>query len=131
MDEMYHQIRENLRKNHYQNTQEVSQRERNPIYQYHYNGNRYAQEEYSNHTSWAFFLKIKLLIVFGCILAVSCYIYGGQDIKKGADMAITECTETLHSVEEKHPKVKQTITYIKNTYNDVCHFANEYITVEK
>ena len=46
-------------------------------------------------------------------------------------MAITECTETLHSVEEKHPKVKQTITYIKNTYNDVCHFANEYITVEE
>ena len=40
-------------------------------------------------------------------------------MKKGADMAWTELTQTMEQLEEKEPIVKETISYCKKGYNTV------------
>lgn len=131
MDERYHEIRESLRKSHFQNTREVYQRERSPIYQYNYSGRQYVQDENMNQTSWTFFLRGKFVFMIIFVLIFSCYLYGGKDIQKGADMAITELKNSIFAVEEKYPQVQETISVLRETYRNVCDFAEEYTVLDE
>ena len=63
--------------------------------------------------------KLKVLCLLAGIMVFSLYIYGGQDVKKGADMAWNELTQTIEQLEEKEPIVKETISYCKKGYNTV------------
>lgn len=127
MDEMYNEIRDHLRKSHYQNTQEIYQRERSPIYQYHYCGKNDVRGADEQHTSRTFFLKLKMIIFLAGVLTFSCYIYGGQDIEKGANMAVSEIKTELSDLEQREPKVKEAMVYVRKAYHKVCDFADDYL----
>lgn len=131
MDERYHEIRESLRKSHFQNTREVYQRERSPIYQYNYSGRQYVQDENMNQASWAFSLKGKGFFMVLFVLFFSCYLYGGKNIQKGANMAITELENSIFAVEQKYPQVQETICVLKETYRNICDFAEEYMVLDE
>lgn len=127
MDEMYDEIREHLRKSHYQNTQEVYQRERNPIYQYHYSGKKYVRGADEQHTSRTFLLKLKILLFLTAVMTFSCYIYGGQDIEKGANKAFAEMKTEIHHLEEQEPKVKEAMVYVRKAYHKISDAAGKYM----
>lgn len=115
MNEAYHQIHDELLKNHFENTQDVCNREAN--FSSYYNGNHYVQEESDNHTSWTFSLKFKVFLFLCSVLFCSCYIYGNGDVKKGVKMAYAEAYNYYEQIEDKHPEVKETVSVIKKNYN--------------
>ena len=127
MDEMYNEIREHLRKSHYQNTQEVYQRERSPIYQYNYSQKRYVQGDNAQHTSWTFSLKLKIFMFLMSVMLFSCYLYGGQDLEKGASMVITEMKTEINNLEKKEPIIKETMLYVRKAYHEVYDLAKTYL----
>lgn len=126
MDE-YTEIREHLRKSHDQNTREVCQREHNSIYQYQYSGKKYVRGADEGYTSRTFFLKVKVLVFFAAVFIFSCYIYGGQDIKKGAIKAFSEIKIEINHLEEKEPKVKEAMVYVRRAYHKINDIAGEYM----
>ncbi|MGN0495063.1 MAG: hypothetical protein ACI4GW_02430 [Lachnospiraceae bacterium] len=126
MDDMYKEVREHLRKCHAQNTQEVYQKERNPVYQYNYERNTYVQGDNAKHTSWTFSLKLKVLVFIISVMTFSLYIYGGQDLKKGTTMAVNDIKAEINVLEQKEPLVKETMGYVKKAYHKVYDLTKEY-----
>lgn len=129
MDEMYSEIREQLRKCHDKNIQDVHLREKNPVY--HYDTHREVQGNPNQRTSWAFSLNAKILLFIMCVLSFSCYIYGGQDMEKGAKRAFNEFKSEIRILEEKEPKLKEAMVYVKKAYHEVSELADTYFTEQK
>lgn len=121
------EIREHLRKSHDQNTREVCQLGRNPIYQYQYSGENYVRGAGEQYTSRTFFLKLKVFVFFAAVLTFSCYIYGGQDIEKGARKAFSEIKIEINHLEEKEPKVKEAMVYVRRAYHKMNDIAKDYM----
>ncbi len=131
MDEMYTEIRDQLRKCHDKNTQDVYLRNKNPVYQYHYNQNRDVQGNPNQRTSWAFSLTFKTLLFLGCVFTFSCYIYGGQDLEKGANRAFNELKAQIRVLEDKDPNIKEAMVYVRKAYHEVYQLADTYFMEQK
>ena len=113
MNEEYREVREELRRQHTQNMNEVYGRGGAGNLSYP------TLNETSNPSGFQIGFKLKVFCLIVGIMVFSLYIYGGQDVKKGADMAWTELTQTMEQLEEKEPIVKETISYCKKGYNTV------------
>lgn len=113
MNEEYREVREELRKQHTQNMNEVYGKGSAGNLSYP------SLNETSNPSGFQIGFKLKVFCLIVGIMVFSLYIYGGQDVKKGADMAWTELTQMMEQLEEKEPIVKETISYCKKGYNTV------------
>ena len=113
MNEEYREVREELRRQHTQNMNEVYGKGSQGNLSYS------SMNEPENPSGFQVEFKLKVLCLFAGIMIFSLYIYGGQNVKKGADMAWNELTQTIEQLEEKEPIVKETISYCKKGYNTV------------
>ena len=106
MNEMYSEVREDLRRQHAMNTQEIQGKNIDNSYKYGY----YEYDRVQGDTS-------------------SCYLYGGQDVKKGAVMAWNDMHTQITKLEEEEPAVKQAMRYMRKAYEEVKDFTKTYINV--
>ena len=111
MNEEYREVREELRRQHAKNVSEVYGRGSQGNLSYS------AMNEPENPVGFQIGFKLKVLCLLAGIMIFSLYIYGGQDVKKGADMAWKELTQTVAQLEEKEPLVEETISYCKKGYH--------------
>ena len=126
---MYSEVREHLRRQHAINTKEVQGKDVDNSYKYSYYGYDEAQENANRNTSGSFFFKGKIFLFLLCVMLFSCYLYGGQDVKKGAVMAWKDMSTQITKLEEEEPAVKQAMHYIRKAYEEVKDFAKTYIYV--
>lgn len=127
MSEMYSDVREDLRRQHAINRQEVKgKREAAGLYRTDYYG--YSEPRKSAFSGLIFKGKIAVFLV--SVMLFSCYLYGGQDVKKGAAMAWNDINTQITKLEEEEPTVKQAMTYVRKAYSEVKDFAQTYIGLE-
>ena len=110
MNEEYREVREELRRQHAKNVSEVYGRGQGNL-------SYSVMNEPENPVGFQIGFKLKVLCLLAGIMIFSLYIYGGQDVKKGADMAWKELTQTVAQLEEKEPLVEETISYCKKGYH--------------
>lgn len=111
MNEEYQEVREELRRQHAKNVSEVYGRESQGNLSYS------ALNEQEKPVGFQIGFKLKVFCLLAGIMVFSLYIYGGQDVKKGADMAWKELTQTVAQLEEDEPLVEETISYCKKGYH--------------
>ena len=111
MNEEYQEVREELRRQHAKNISEVYGRGSQGNLSYS------ALNEQEKPVGFQIGFKLKVLCLLAGIMIFSLYIYGGQDVKKGADMAWKELTQTVAQLEEDEPLVEETISYCKKGYH--------------
>lgn len=116
---MYSEIREHLRRQHAMNTQEIRGKNLDNSYKYGYYGYNGVQEDANGGTSWTFSFKAKVLLFLLCVMLFSCYLYGGQDVKKGAAMAWNDMSTQIAKLEEEEPAVKEAMGCVRNAYREV------------
>lgn len=71
------------------------------------------------------------MVFLVAVLMFSCYIYGGQDLKKGAGMAIDEINGHIVSLEQDNDTVKETMSHVRSVWNKVKDFSKEHIIHEQ
>lgn len=108
------------------NTQEIRGKNIDNSYKYGYYEYRDDSVE-EDEASWTFPLGGKILLFLTCILLFSCYLYGGQDLKKGAAMAWSDMNIQITRLEEERPAVKQAMGYVRKAYDDVKDFTKIYM----
>lgn len=111
MNEEYQEVREELRRQHAKNVSEVYGRGSQGNLSYS------ALNEQEKPVGFQIGFKLKVFCLLAGIMVFSLYIYGGQDVKKGADMAWKELTQTVAQLEEDEPLVEETISYCKKGYH--------------
>lgn len=119
MNDIYSEVLEHLRQQHAMNTQEIRGKNIDNSHKYSYYGNNDAQENAGKSISWTFSFKAKIFLFLLCVMLFSCYLYGGQDVKKGAVMAWNEMNTQITKLEEKEPAVKESIGYVRKAYKEV------------
>lgn len=129
MNEMYSEVREHLRQQHAMNTQEIQGKNIDNFYKYGYYGYDGVQGDMNGNTSWTFSFKGKVFLFLLCVMLFSCYLYGGQDVKKGAAMAWNDMSTQITRLEEEEPVVKQAMCYIREAYEEVKDFTKTYINI--
>ncbi len=129
MNEMYSEVREHLRQQHAMNTQEIRGKKVDNSYKYGYYEYDGVQGEMNGGTFWTFSFKGKVFLFLLSILLFSCYLYGGQDVKKGAVMAWNDMNTQITKLEEEKPAVKQAMGYVRKAYEEVKDFTKTYINI--
>ncbi len=123
---MYAEVREHLRQQHATNTQEIYGKKVDNFNKYRYYGNDAWEKQTSNSI---FSMKTKACFFFICVMLFSFYIYGGQDVEKGANMAWNEMKERITQLEKEEPAVKQAMSYVRKAYDEVEDFTKTYMNV--
>ena len=134
MENQYAEIRDYLRKQHNANVTEVRGR-------YHGNGNVYHYEdideddnrETKRYRPSAFSNLVflgKVLVFLAAVLLFSCYIYGGQDLKKGVGMAWRDANVEITKLENENEAVKETMGYVRNAWHKTKDFVGEYFETD-
>ena len=59
---------------------------------------------------------VKLISCLSFILLISCYIYGGQDIKKGFKLIYTDLNVSINELEETYPALSEVIGTCEKGY---------------
>lgn len=129
MNEMYSEVREHLRQQHAMNTQEVQGKNIDKFYKYGYYEYDRVQGETNGGTPWTFSFKGKVFLFLLSVMLFSCYLYGGQDVKKGATMVWNDMNTQITKLEEEEPVVKQAMGYVKKAYEEVKDFTKTYINL--
>ena len=111
VNEEYQEVREELRRQHAKNISEVYGRGSQGNVSYS------VMNELEKPVGFQIGFKLKVFCLLAGIMLFSLYIYGGQDVKKGADMAWKELTQTVAQLEEDEPLVEETISYCKKGYH--------------
>lgn len=117
MDDAYKEVLRRLRQQQMMNDQELRLRK----------GERLADdrcEELQEESGISLGSRIVLFVV--CIMLFSCYLYGGQDVKKGAMMAWSEMAGQISRLEEERPAVRQVMHYMRKARDEVKELANTY-----
>ena len=127
MNEMYSEVREHLRQQHDANTMEIHGKKVDNFNKYRYYGN-VSVNETEEHGSFLSF-KAKVFIFVASVMLFSCYIYGGQDVEKGAKMAWSEMKNQISRLEEQEPAVKQAMSYVRKACDEVEDFTKTYFNV--
>lgn len=125
MNEIYSEVREHLRQQHAMNTQEICGKKLDNFNNYRYYGNGDAIGKREGSTISILNLKICFFLV--CVMLFSFYIYGGQDVKKGAAMAYEEMKVQITKLEQEEPAVKQAMSYVRKAYHEVEDFTETYM----
>ena len=133
MEDQYVEIREYLRKQHNANVTDVRGRYHGNGYIYHYDdaddnentSKRYKPSAFSN-----FVFLGKVMVFFAAVLLFSCYIYGGQDLKKGAGMALRDVNAEISKLENENDTVKETMGYVRNAWHKTKDFVGEYFETD-
>ena len=125
MNEMYSEVREHLRQQHAMNTQEIHGKKVDNFNKYRYYGNDGVEETNTPLVSF----KTKAFVFISGVMLFSCYIYGGQDLEKGARMAWTEMKTTIVKLEAEEPAVKQAMSYVRKAYGEVEDFTKTYMNI--
>ena len=84
MNEMYSEVREHLRRQHAMNTQEIHGKRLDNFPKYSYYGESEDLGDGAQNSFQTFLFKGKIILFLLCVMLFSCYLYGRQDIKKGA-----------------------------------------------
>lgn len=129
MNEMYSEVREHLRRQHAMNTQEIRGKNIDNSYKYGYYEYDGVQGDTNDGTSWTFSFKGKVFLFLLCVMLFSCYLYGGQDVKKGAAMAWNDMSTQITKLEEEEPAVKQAMSYVRKAYEEVKDFTRTYMNM--
>ena len=131
MNEMYAQVREHLRQQHDANTQEIHGKKVDNFNKYGYYGNdgKMNGECAASAQSNSSFFGTKVLLFLVSVMVFSCYIYGGQDIRKGATMAWEEMKVGIAKLEKEEPVVKEAMSYVRKAYDEVEDFTKTYLNV--
>lgn len=127
LNEMYSEVREHLRRQHAKNTQEIHGKRLDNFPKYSYYG---ESEDLYNNTRGTFSLKGKILLFLLCVMLFSCYLYGGQDIKKGATLAWNDLNTQITQMEKDEPAVQEAMGYCRQGYRWVKSKIQEYIDTE-
>lgn len=125
MNEMYSEVREHLRRQHAMNTQEIHGKRLDNFPKYSYYGVDEDSGNTTRNSSKAFLFKVKILLFLLCVMLFSCYIYGGQDIKKGAAMAWKDMNSQITRLEEEEPLVKEAMGYCRKGYHWLKELTNQ------
>lgn len=131
MNEMYAQVREHLRQQHDANTQEIHGKKVDNFNKYGYygdDGKMSSEVVAGSQLDNSFFGAKALLFLIG-VMTFSCYIYGGQDIRKGATMAWEEMKVGIIALEKEEPAVKEAMSYVRKAYDEVEDFTKTYLNV--
>ena len=126
---MYSEVREHLRQQHAMNTQEIQGKNIDNSYKYGYYEYNDAQGERNGSASLSFSFKGKVFLFLLSVMLFSCYLYGGQDVKKGAVMVWNDMNTQITKLEEEEPAVKQAMGYIRKAYEEVKDFTRTYINI--
>ena len=135
MEDRYNEIRDYLRKQHNANVSEVKG-------SYHGNGHLYHYDDVINDndnnsirnrpTVWSNLIFFgKVMVFLAAVLLCSCYIYGGQNLKKGAEMAWRDANTGITKLENENDTVRETMGYVRTAWHKVKDFAGEYINAEE
>ncbi|MCR5702909.1 MAG: hypothetical protein K6G76_12310 [Lachnospiraceae bacterium] len=129
MEDRYNDIRNYLRNQHNANSVEVHSRYQGRSYAYHYDDvattDNFAKKPPKHPVSgFVFWGKIAVFIL--SVLTFSCYIYGGQDLKKGFRMAVSDTNDQIVKLEQDNETVRETMTQVRNVWHNVRDFAGEY-----
>ncbi|MBR1866304.1 MAG: hypothetical protein IJ801_07335 [Lachnospiraceae bacterium] len=128
MNEMYSEVREHLRRQHAMNTQEIRGKNIDNLYKYgYYEYNNVQEGTEEEDSAWTLPLGGKVFLFLVCIMLFSCYLYGGQDLKKGAAMAWSDMNTRITRLEEERPAVKQAMGYVRKAYDDMKDFTKTYM----
>lgn len=117
MDDTYKEVQRKLRQQQMMNDQELRIRKGERLVDGRY-------EELQEESGISLGSRILLFVV--CIMLFSCYLYGGQDVKKGAMMAWSEMTGQFSQLEEERPAVRQVMHYIRKARDEVKELTNTY-----
>lgn len=127
LDEMYAQVREHLRQQHDANTQEIYGKKVDNFNNYRYYGNDDVKQDKTSSSMFSF--KAKACFFFVSVMLFSFYIYGGQDVERGAKMAWNEMKTQIIQLEKEEPAVKQAMSYVRKAYDEVEDFTKTYINI--
>ncbi len=122
MNEFYAEIRENLRQQHAANEQEISVKKVDNFNKYRYYEDN-GQIEQTGLTGFSIFFKSAVFFI--SVMLFSFYIYGGEDVKKGATMVWNDMKQQIIQLEQEEPIVKETMSYIRKAYSEVEAFRNQ------
>jgi len=125
LNEMYSEVREHLRQQHAVNTQEIHGKKVDNFNKYRYYGNDGVENSSTSLISF----KTKIFVFLTCVMLFSCYIYGGQDVEKGARQAWAEMKSQIVKLEKEEPAVKQAMSYIRKAYDEVEDFTKIYMNI--
>lgn len=129
LEDRYNEIRKYLRNQHNANSVEVHSRYQGRNYAYHYDGNvyndNYDKTPKKSHSSGLLFWT-KIAVFLFAVLTFSCYIYGGQDLKKGFEMALSDTNAQISQLEQDNETVKETMTQVRKVWRNVKDFAGDY-----
>lgn len=134
MENQYEEIREYLRKQHNANVTEVRGRYHGNGYAYHYedieedDDGEYKRYRPSAFSNLVFFGKV--MVFLAAVLLFSCYIYGGQDLKKGAGMAFQDVNAKISKLENENDTVKETMGYVRKAWHRTKNFVGEYFETD-
>ena len=130
MEEQYNDIREYLRKQHDVNRNEVRSRYRLNRYNYHYDDefydNEYSDKCEKNRSRSNLIFLFKIITFLVAVLTFSCYIYGGQNLKNGFEMAVSETCEQIEKLERDNETVRETMAGVRNVWHKVKDFKTEW-----
>ena len=130
LEDQYSQIRDYLRKQHNANMSEVYGRYHgNVSVDQYYDNNDNRQDRHNDNTkAYANIIFIgKIMVFLMAVLMFSCYIYGGQDLKKGAGMAFDELNGRIICLEQDNATVRETMCHIRSAWTKVKDFSMEHI----
>ncbi len=113
------------------NTQEIRGKHIDNSYKYSYYENNGISEGTEDELFGVQFLGGKVFLFLTCIMLFSCYLYGGQDIKKGAAMAWSDMNTQIARLEENQPAVKQAMGYVRKAYNEMKDFSETYLNLSE
>ncbi len=128
MEERYSEVREYLRQQHTMNTEEIHGKKVDNLRNYRYYGNVDVKESKAQHAAVSF--PMKALVFLASVMVFSCYIYGGQDVEKGAKMAFSEMKNQIHQLEEEEPAVREAMYYVRKTRDEVKDFTKTYFAIQ-
>lgn len=136
LEDQYNEIRDYLRKQHNANRSEVHGRNHGNGYVYQYYDediydNRYDRQKERRKALPDIIFLGKIMVFLVAVLMFSCYIYGGQDLKKGAGMAIDEINGHIVSLEQDNDTVRETMSHVRSVWNKVKDFSKEHIIHEQ
>ena len=124
---MYIEVREHLRQQHNINIQEIHGKKVDNFNKYRYYGNDDVEESGTQHCYSSF--KLKSFVFIASVMLFSFYIYGGQDIEKGATMAWAEMKTQINKLEEEEPAVKEAVGYVRMAWDEIEDFAKTYMNI--
>lgn len=127
---MYSEVRQHLRQQHTMNLQEVYGKRDGYRLHTDFMVNNDVQKQRMNHTFWTFSFKKKIFLFLGSVMLFSFYLYGEQNIERGAMMAWNDFQTQIDKMEQSSPVLEKVILSFKKGFQETKEVINLYINDE-